>query len=155
MNDIREQEKSKAAFCLSTLHEYNRDRITLTKCALRNHFRFKTSSNPFSAISATSDTSAVSSVPRAFPSKSEEEVETVGIPVQLRSSPLFWISPGSLARSPMVSLRKLRGRKDDNDLRKTLTMSFVKDRKRLLEPACLECLAEKRSVHKCAKQCYE
>eukprot|EP00096_Caligus_rogercresseyi_P015481 TRINITY_DN7912_c0_g1_i1.p1 TRINITY_DN7912_c0_g1~~TRINITY_DN7912_c0_g1_i1.p1 ORF type:complete len:389 (-),score=79.45 TRINITY_DN7912_c0_g1_i1:11-1177(-) len=54
--------------------------------------------------------------------------EELGLPLQLkkvsdnRSPPLIWISPASLARSPMVSLRRLWDR--SFPIRRTLTMSF-------------------------------
>uniref|UniRef100_A0A0K2V507 Cuticular protein analogous to peritrophins 1J [Tribolium castaneum] n=1 Tax=Lepeophtheirus salmonis TaxID=72036 RepID=A0A0K2V507_LEPSM len=58
----------------------------------------------------------------------------LGLPLQLkkvsqnRSPPLIWVSPASLARSPMVSLRRLWDR--DFPIRRTLTMSFPDTKRR-------------------------
>ncbi len=91
-------------------------------------------------------------------SKEEEDVQ-IGLPVQLRSPgrglppPLVWISPASLARSPMVSLRRMRNElssaDDDLPLERALTMSFPARRRKIFQPECVRCLAERKRFSKC------
>ena len=82
--------------------------------------------------------------------------QSVGLPIQLKPSgrgmpaPLVWISPASLARSPMVSLRKLET-PNHNELFKSgnveraLTMTFPGRSTRRFDPQCLECMSIKHS----------
>jgi len=84
----------------------------------------------------------------------------VGLPIQLRPSgrgmpaPLVWISPASLARSPMVSLRML-GSPNHNELFKsgnverTLTMTFPGRSTGRFNPSCLECMSIKQNSGEC------
>jgi hypothetical protein len=74
----------------------------------------------------------------------------VGLPVQLPSPgrglppPLVWVSPASLARSPMVRLRRL-----DNDIRveHALTMNFpAKTGHRFTDSKCARCLKRRRKL---------
>ena len=80
-----------------------------------------------------------------------ESLNSVGLPVQLGSpggglpGPLVWISPASLARSPMVNLRHLP--KDGHhakpaNVEKTLTMVFPGRQRRRFELSCLTCLSQ-------------
>merc|ERR1719322_43192 len=73
-------------------------------------------------------------------SRSSKGSHSVGLPIQLRPSgrglpaPLVWISPASLARSPMVSLRQL-------DEERALTMTFPGRPKNRFSRRCLECMS--------------
>ena len=78
------------------------------------------------------------------------EPPQVGLPVQLGSpggglpGPLVWISPASLARSPMVNLRHLpkNGVSKPANVEKTLTMVFPGRQRRRFELSCLTCLSQ-------------
>ena len=81
----------------------------------------------------------------------ESASSNVGLPVQLGSpggglpGPLVWISPASLARSPMVNLRRLP--KNGHHVKpanveKTLTMVFPGRQRRRFELSCLTCLSQ-------------
>ena len=84
----------------------------------------------------------------------------MGLPIQLRPSgrgmpaPLVWISPASLARSPMVSLRKLET-PNHNELFKSgnveraLTMTFPGRSTGRFNPTCLECMSLKHNSDEC------
>lgn len=74
----------------------------------------------------------------------------IGLPVQLNTpggglpGPLVWISPASLARSPMVNLRRLPT--DGHHVRppnveRSLTMVFPGRQRRRFEKSCLACLS--------------
>ena len=75
----------------------------------------------------------------------------ISLPVQLNTpgggfpGPLVWISPSSLARSPMVNLRRLPT--DGHHVRpanveRTLTMLFPGRQRRRFEKSCLTCLSK-------------
>ncbi len=75
----------------------------------------------------------------------------ISLPVQLGPpggglpGPLVWISPASLARSPMVNLRRLRPNQvhaDPPNVERTLTMVFPGRQRRRFEASCLKCLSE-------------
>ena len=81
----------------------------------------------------------------------EATSSNVGLPVQLGSpggglpGPLVWISPASLARSPMVNLRRLP--KNGHHVKpanveQTLTMVFPGRQRRRFELSCLTCLSQ-------------
>ena len=82
----------------------------------------------------------------AAPAELPRSPRVIGLPFQLshltaadkaRSlpAPLVWISPASLARSPMVSLRHL----DDSE--RALTMTFPGRPKNRFSRRCLECMS--------------
>ena len=84
----------------------------------------------------------------------------VGLPIQLRPSgrgmpaPLVWISPASLARSPMVSLRKLETPNHDElfksgNVERALTMTFPGRSTGRFNPQCLECMSLKHTSGGC------
>ncbi len=97
----------------------------------------------------------------------KEDQDDLRLPVQLRSpgrglpAPLVWVSPASLARSPMVSLRRL----DDNgiELERSLTMSFPARRRNMVKGSkkfevtsgCLECLMRGGGGSVCRQQCLD
>ena len=70
------------------------------------------------------------------------------IPDRVQPSPLVWISPASLARSPMVVLRRLSTNPNEEDdesneiLERTLTMNFPARNTRRFDPLCLACFPE-------------
>ncbi len=73
------------------------------------------------------------------------------LPVQLSPpggglpGPLVWISPASLARSPMVNLRRLRPNQvhaSPPNVERTLTMVFPARQRRRFEKSCLKCLSQ-------------
>ena len=88
--------------------------------------------------------------------------DQLGLPVQLKPraeglpAPLVWISPASLARSPMVNLRQLKlpsgthsvALKSGN-LQRALTMTFPGLSEHRFEKSCLECLSIKGSSSEC------
>jgi len=86
-------------------------------------------------------------------SNDDEEESGLRLPVQLRSpgeglpSPLIWISPASLARSPMVSLRRLRQEVPDEanevPLERALTMAFPAERRSVFRADCIRCLTDR------------
>ena len=91
------------------------------------------------------------SIKRTGKQQHQSEQNSVGLPVQLGSpggglpGPLVWISPASLARSPMVNLRHLP--KDGHhakpaNVEKTLTMVFPGRQRRRFELSCLTCLSQ-------------
>ena len=107
--------------------------------------------------SATSKKSSINrrpkfqSIKRTGKQQHQSEQNSVGLPVQLGSpggglpGPLVWISPASLARSPMVNLRHLP--KDGHhakpaNVEKTLTMVFPGRQRRRFELSCLTCLSQ-------------
>jgi len=77
----------------------------------------------------------------------------IGLPFQLKSvgrgmpAPLVWISPASLARSPMVSLRQLE---NTNSVERTLTMTFPGRPKNRFTQTCLECISIMGSRSQCS-----
>ena len=82
----------------------------------------------------------------------------IGLPVQLGTpggglpGPLVWISPASLARSPMVNLRRLptdgHHAKPPN-VERSLTMVFPGRQRRRFEASCLTCLSNGGSCPHC------
>jgi hypothetical protein len=88
---------------------------------------------------------AIQSIKRT--GKSEEN--GLSLPVQLGPpggglpGPLVWISPASLARSPMVNLRRLTNNDVHSrppNVERTLTMMFPGRQRRRFEKSCLRCL---------------
>ena len=75
----------------------------------------------------------------------------ISLPVQLNTpgggfpGPLVWISPASLARSPMVNLRRLPTdghHVKPANVERTLTMLFPGRQRRRFEKSCLTCLSK-------------
>ena len=94
------------------------------------------------------------------PRSSGGKAHDVGLPIQLRPSgrgmpaPLVWISPASLARSPMVSLRKLESPNHNElfksgNVERTLTMTFPGRSTGRFNPSCLECMSIKQNTGDC------
>lgn len=85
----------------------------------------------------------------------------IGLPVQLKTpgrglpAPLVWISPGSLARSPMVSLRHLEA--DDGGgpsaPERALTMTFPGRPRNRFSRNCLECMSLMGTTAGSSHQC--
>ena len=83
--------------------------------------------------------------------KSGDAPSSISLPVQLGSppggnlpGPLVWISPASLARSPMVNLRTINpnGHHDrPPNVERALTMVFPARQRRRFEASCLACLS--------------
>ena len=80
--------------------------------------------------------------------KSDES--SISLPVQLGTpggnlpGPLVWISPASLARSPMVNLRTLNlngHHAKPPNVERALTMVFPARQRRRFESSCLTCLS--------------
>ena len=90
------------------------------------------------------------SIKRTGKQQVQSDQQQVGLPVQLGSpggglpGPLVWISPASLARSPMVNLRHLpkNGVTKPANVEKTLTMVFPGRQRRRFELSCLTCLSQ-------------
>ena len=93
-------------------------------------------------------------------SRSSKGGHSVGLPIQLRPSargmpaPLVWISPASLARSPMVSLRKLETPTHNElfrsgNVERALTMTFPGRSTGRFNPTCLECMSLKHNSDEC------
>ena len=61
------------------------------------------------------------------------------IPDPIQPSPLVWISPSSLARSPMVMLRRLSTDQNEEKIERSLTMNFPARNSRRFDPLCLAC----------------
>ena len=75
----------------------------------------------------------------------------ISLPVQLNTpggglpGPLVWISPASLARSPMVNLRRMPSdghHVKPANVERTLTMVFPGRQRRRFEKSCLTCLSK-------------